>query len=274
MTGPRLHLDDHGDWDALAVSWTLSALDPEDQARMAAHLQGCQRCSATVRETLRTVTDLAYAAPDEAPPPRLKQQLMAAAAAEPRRPAAPRPEPAADDRPPARVVPRRSRPRRWPTWTAVAAAVALIAALGAWNVQLRSDRDDLHRVVAQREELVQRLTAAGPAQVAIIRRPDGTRDRYATVVVKDGRIGLITERLQPSDDDTDATYWLWSLREPDDPSPVPLAGFRVPGTRFSACNIEPPAGFDPRMFAISAEPGPQRPVKPSHLVGLGTATTG
>jgi hypothetical protein len=54
---------------------------------------------------------------------------------------------------------------------------------------------------------------------------------------------------------------------------VPLAGFQVPKTRFSACNIEPPAGLDARMFAISAEPGRQRPVRPTDLVGLGTAAT-
>jgi hypothetical protein len=264
VTGRRPDLDQHSQWDAMAVGWTLSALDPDEQASMAAHLPDCERCSTTVRETLRTIGDLAYAAPQDEPPPRLRRQIMAAVAAEPRAPA-----PTA--RPPAPVVPLRSRRRRWPARVAVAAAVALIAALASWNVQLRSDRDDLRQVAAQREELVQRLTGAGPAQIAIIRPPKGVGDRYATVVVKDGRIGLITETLPPQTGD--ATYWLWSLTGPDDPSPVPLAGFRVPATRFSACNVEPPPGIDVRAFAISAEPGPERPVKPTTLVGFGAATT-
>ena len=255
---------DHHDWDALAVSWTLSALDPDDEARVAAHLAGCDRCTETVREALHTVTDLAYGAPDERPPRRLKARIMAAAAAEPRRPAG--------AELPAPVTPRH---RHWSTRLAAAAVVVLLAAVGAlvaWNARLRADQHDLRRIVAQREALVQRLTSAGPAQIAIIRRPDGTGDRYATVVVKDGRIGLITETLQPQKDDS--TYWLWSLSSANDASPVPLAGFQVPETRFSACNIEPPAGLEAYAFEISVEPGPQRPAKPGRLVGLGETTTG
>ena len=59
---------DHGEWDALAVGWALSALEPGDEARFAVHLPTCERCTETVRESLRTVADLAYAVPDEAPP--------------------------------------------------------------------------------------------------------------------------------------------------------------------------------------------------------------
>jgi hypothetical protein len=290
VTGPPPDLPGHGDWDALAVGWALSALDPQDQARMAGHLPGCQRCTETVREAVHTVTDLAYAVPDESPPRSLKRQIMTAAAADPRRTAAadpygptaadPRRTAAADPRGPAgsrrpaalaEVVPLGPRRRRWITRTAVAAGVALLAALGAWNVQLRSDQDDLQRVVAQRDELVQRLTAAGPAEIAIIQVP-GTRERTATVVVKDGRVGLITEKLtrRPGD----GTYWLWSMRDPEDPSPVPLAGFNVPETRFSSCNIEPPAGADLRTFAISEELGLQRPARPGKVVGLGAADVG
>ena len=81
---PRQQFGEHGEWDALAVGWALSALDPEDEGRFADHLPGCDRCAATVRESLHTVADLAYALPDEAPPPALKSRLMAAVAAEPR----------------------------------------------------------------------------------------------------------------------------------------------------------------------------------------------
>ena len=31
----------HGDWDALAVGWALSALESTDEARVAVHLPGC-----------------------------------------------------------------------------------------------------------------------------------------------------------------------------------------------------------------------------------------
>ena len=95
---PREQFGEHGEWDALAVGWALSALDPEDEERFAEHLPGCARCTATVRESLYTVADLAYALPDEAPPASLKSRLMAAVAAEPRTPG-PAPEPEAPAEP-------------------------------------------------------------------------------------------------------------------------------------------------------------------------------
>jgi Anti-sigma-K factor rskA, C-terminal len=96
---PREQFGEHGEWDALAVGWALSALDPEDEDRFAEHLPGCARCTATVRESLYTVADLAYALPDEAPPPSLKSRLMAAAAAEPRTRGALAPQPPAEPEP-------------------------------------------------------------------------------------------------------------------------------------------------------------------------------
>jgi hypothetical protein len=38
---PREQLGEHAEWDALAVAWALSALDPEDEERFAEHLPGC-----------------------------------------------------------------------------------------------------------------------------------------------------------------------------------------------------------------------------------------
>lgn len=75
----------HGDWPALAVGWALSALDSPDEARFAVHLPDCDECAGTVRRSLHTVADLAYALPDEEPPPALKVRIMAAVRAEPRR---------------------------------------------------------------------------------------------------------------------------------------------------------------------------------------------
>jgi hypothetical protein len=172
---------------------------------------------------------------------------------------------------PAAVVPIRSRRRIGPA--AIAAMLALIVALVAWNVKLHSDQDQLRNAVAERDELVTRLTEAGPARIAIIRGPAGTGDRSATVVVKQGRIGLVTETLPPQP--SDRTYWLWSLRDRRDPNPVPLANFAVPESRLSACNIEPPPGVDPdRAFAISTEPASVRPTTPTDVVAYGSTTDG
>jgi hypothetical protein len=74
----------HGEWDALAVGWAMSALDPEDEAIFLPHLATCDQCARTVAETTRTVGEIAFAVPVEEPPPALRSRLMSAVYAEPR----------------------------------------------------------------------------------------------------------------------------------------------------------------------------------------------
>ena len=346
---------DHEEWDALAVGWALSALDAEDGERFADHLPGCDRCTATVRESLYTVADLAYATPDEAPPPALKSRLMAAVAAEPRsvpvpldeewplgapHPGTPgydaewsvaepapshhaRSEPSAngpfyggdhrrDDGPAgavehiagprARSAGRHAAPepdgdadgvvvpldrrRRWArrltVASAAAAALAVLAGLGAWNLQLRSERDDLRQVAAQRDNLQQvvaqrdaalaQLTTNGPARVAAL-APFGkpTDPRQATLVVRGaGQVEIIVEGLPETAGNQ--RYWLWTLRC-DTPQPSdlrPIRGFQVSQSAFSVRSI----GSDPGLatatcFAISREVGTATPTVPREVVLAG-----
>ena len=437
-TDPRRDSADHGEWDALAVGWALSALEPDDEARFAVHLPECDRCTETVRESLRTVGDLAYAVPDEAPPPSLKARIMEAAAAEPRRrpeppgrvgleiaggpgegqwplgsalaepdpgaadwfarphgtpagdaadggarpPDLPGPRPGSagagfDARPrrpgddltgpadlpaaapgraapgedvagrghpsaggagrvvpggdvagreqpstgaaggvpgpaapgedgagraggseargrfggpgtsghgrhaapddggehppdlPPNVVPLDSRRRRWTRRIAVAAVVALIAALGAWNLRLRADQDDLRQVVAQRNAAIEQLTRGGPARVAAL-TADGkpSPQRRATVVVRGDRIEIITEGLDASDR---VTYWLWALKC-DVTDLQPVQGFQLTGSRFSVQSIGSDAdAAGAPCFAVSEELGSARPAEPREVVALGAA---
>jgi anti-sigma-K factor RskA len=376
---PREQFGEHGEWDALAVAWALSALDPDDEERFAEHLPGCTRCTATVRESLYTVADLAYALPDEAPPPSLKARLMAAVAAEPRTPGAapepeapvepepeqewplgephpgspgygidwfarparpepgadlgdlgihqppvgerrtgPQPAPAVDDpaietrrpdlplarppqptaalppqpppagptRPPVteetpadeesgEVVSLGGRRRRAVRWVAIgvaaAAVVALIAGLLVSNVHLRDQKDDLRRVVAQRDAAIEQLTANGPAKVAAL-TADGqpSPDRRATLVVRGDHIEIIVESLGPTTGNE--TYWLWTLRC-DTPKPTdlkPIRGFTVTQSDFSVRDI----GSDPGVasapcFAISSEEGTATPKAPRQVVAVG-----
>lgn len=400
MTAPRF--DDHGEWDALAVGWALSALDDADGERFADHLPECDRCTATVRESLYTVADLAYGVPDEQPPPALKSRLMAAVAAEPRILPAPdedgewplgaphpgtpgydpgadrfaRPGSAADGQGPVRqgpeaygpgpvdrersdgagrvgdfgpsggagrvsasdgagpvgdlglsggagrvegsapgsrpeepyrtgpdpgasawppagreadtgrtpgrgrhaasaddtVVPfRRRRPvRRISVAAAAAAVLAFVAGLAAWNVQLRSDRDQLQQVVAQREAALAQLTSNGPARVAAL-APFGkpTDPRQATLVVRGDRVEIIVEGLPETSGDQ--RYWLWTLRCDTQPEDLrPIRGFEVTQPAFSVRSI----GSDPGLasatcFAISREVGTATPTAPREVVLAG-----
>jgi anti-sigma-K factor RskA len=376
---PREQFGEHGEWDALAVAWALSALDPDDEERFAEHLPGCTRCTATVRESLYTVADLAYALPDEAPPPSLKARLMAAVAAEPRTPGAapepeapvepepeqewplgephpgspgygidwfarparpepgadlgdlgihqppvgerrtgpqpapavdepaietrrpdlplarppqptaalpPQPPPAGPTRPPVteetpadeesgEVVSLGGRRRRVVRWVAIGAAaaavVALVAGLVVSNVHLRDQKDDLRRVVAQRDAAIEQLTANGPAKVAAL-TADGqpSPDRRATLVVRGDHIEIIVESLGPTTGNE--TYWLWTLRC-DTPKPTdlkPIRGFTVTQSDFSVRDI----GSDPGVasapcFAISSEEGTATPKAPRQVVAVG-----
>jgi hypothetical protein len=348
---PRRELDEHGEWDALAVGWALSALDPADGELFAAHLPGCARCTATVRESLYTVADLAYALPDEAPPASMKTRLMAAVAAEPRtaapdsppaeeewplgephpgtpgynanwlaqhqppannepfpaarleQTAAPEPpaaptavpaQPATPEPGPARpeirrvdlggrhakprsgsddgvVVPIVSRRRRLLASVAAAAAVALIAALGVWNVQLRSDQDNLRQVVAQRDAAIQQLTSNGPARVAALTadgKPSPTRK--ATLVVRGNQIEIIIETLGATA--PNEMYWLWTLRC-DTPQPTdlkPIQGFTVAQSAVSVRDIgSDPGAATATCFALSSEVGMATPTSPREVVAVG-----
>jgi len=184
------------------------------------------------------------------------------------------------------VVPlRRPDRRRWLQWTAAAAVVALLAALVAWNVRLRSDQAGLRRVVAQRSaEVAQRdtlvaqrdatikqMTGNGPARVAALTangKPGPAR--RATVVIRGNQVEIITEGLEASPANT--TYWLWTLRC-DGPAPSdlkPVRGFTVPRARFSVRSIGSDPGFaTATCFAISEELGTATPTAPRRVVAVG-----
>jgi hypothetical protein len=350
---PRREHDEHGEWDALAVGWALSALDRADEELFAAHLPGCARCTATVRESLYTVADLAYALPDEAPPASMKTRLMAAVAAEPRTTAPVPPSPAEEEwplgephpgtpgyntnwfaqhQPPANnepfpvrrepavppeqptvpaavpaqpatpepgaarpevrrvdpggrhaaprpgsddgvVVPMVSRRRRFLASAAAAAAVALIAALGVWNVQLRSDQDNLKQVVAQREAAIEQLTSNGPARVAALTQNGAPSEtRKATLVVRGNQVEIIIENLGANP--ANETYWLWTLNcdggltKAKDTKPV--RGFTITQSAFSVRNIGSDAdAATATCFAISLEPGTATPAAPSNVQAAG-----
>jgi anti-sigma-K factor RskA len=291
---------DHGEWDALAVGWAMSALDAGDEAVFLPHLATCRRCADTVAETTQTVGDLAWTVPEEEPSPELRARLMSAVRAEPRAarplpdrrpqgggpwsggppgvppsgPSGPPTEPrlgggsGAPGRPgsagpggdaggrpgprhaadPSNVVPLRRTPR-WRPLAAAAAAVAVIAGLGAWNVQLRGDRDELRRA------------ATAPTRVAELDSPAG--QPVATVLVRGGRVDVVTTAVPPSGAGT--SYYLWGMTSPTDAHPVPIGGFAVTAQGPSVYTVGS-GGKDLGglgYFAVSREPAGSTPTVPT-----------
>lgn len=287
----------HGEWDALAVGWAMSALDPEDEAVFLPHLATCDQCARTVADTTRTVGELAWAVPAEEPPPALRDRLMSAVHAEPRgampargRPSAPPaaggppagqppgpaaqlppsgppgdagPGPSGPGRPaapgPDVVVPFRRRFGRGPL-AAAAAAVLLVAGLGGWNAKLHSDQSDLQRRLAQRDAIIGSLTESGPAEVVAL--ADAGGKRVGTVVVHPTDAEVVADGLPTTGG---ATYWLWGLSHFGDPSPVALGEFPVTSGGLSLhVVISGQSGLDAfRAFAVSREQGSGTPNVPT-----------
>jgi len=155
---------------------------------------------------------------------------------------------------------------------AVVAALALLAGLLGWSLQLRSDRDELRAVVAQRDAAIAELTVNGPARVAALNAPAGrpTAPRRATVVVRGSQVEVIVESLGPTVGDQ--RYWLWTLScdtsQPTDLRPV--GGFTVTQSEFSVRDIgSDPGSATATCFAISQEVGTARPTAPTTVVAVG-----
>jgi anti-sigma-K factor RskA len=112
----------------LLAAFVLGATDPEEDALVRAHLEGCAACTSTVQRLRRVLGAIPEGADTVSPPPRLRQQILEAAAAA-------RHSELATSRK-ARVFRLRPpRPRIWPVgagWRSAAAAAAIVAfALGA-----------------------------------------------------------------------------------------------------------------------------------------------
>jgi anti-sigma-K factor RskA len=301
--------DDHEPFDELAVGWALHALEPEDEAAFTAHLAGCRRCAQTVAETAEVMAALATDLPAAEPSPSLRDRLRAEVerteqvpAPREERPAEPRPpgppaagaptppparpaerapsrhpaggmRPASLDglRPPGATVLPDPRPvwRRVLPHALVAAAVAAVLALGAWNVVLSSDRAAAQALAAERAEMVEALLVPGRATIAPL-VTEG--EEVATVIARDGELQVVTDGLRVNDSSSN-TYVVWGV--PGAGAPVALGTFDVVSRQMDLRTVgsTPPDPDDYSTFAVSIEPGREAPPEPSEIVATGQVTS-
>jgi anti-sigma-K factor RskA len=97
------------EWQELAAPYALGALAPEERSAFEAHLAGCDACRAEVRAFTEVAGLLAYGAPAAEPPAGLRDRVLAEA----------------------RRVRPIAAPRRPATGAWLAAAAALVLAIGA-----------------------------------------------------------------------------------------------------------------------------------------------
>jgi hypothetical protein len=280
--------DEHGSWDELAVGWALHALEPEDEALFTGHLAGCARCAQTVADTAEVMGAMAGDLPPAEPSEGLRERLRAAVEETeqlpqrprvveqpPRPPTSPTPPPPAtvgdlDVRAPLplRTVDRRPAWRRVLPTALVAAAVAAVLSLAAWNVVVSSDRDAARATAAEQSAVLDQLLAPGRVAVAPVTQDGKT---VATVVARQDRAQVVTSGL-PVNDSHDQVYVLWGMQ---DDLPKALGTFDVvtPQTDLRTVGSAATGLDDYSVYAISIEPGREAPSFPTDVIGQGEVTS-
>jgi anti-sigma factor RsiW len=232
----------HHDIEELLGAYALDAVDPDEARRVEAHLAECPRCRAEVADH-REVAALLTSGATEAPPDRTWDRIAAELGD------APPPVPIEVALGRRRDV-RATRSRGVLTGLAAAAAVVVIAVMGAVLVQQRGDLSDVRRdlAVAQAagDEEVAALLADPATQVVDLDHQDGSPGARA-IVGEDGDAILLAAGLP--DLGPGRTYQLWGLPSGDDT----MVSLGTLGPRFdrSTFHVEGPVD----ALAISREPG-------------------
>jgi anti-sigma-K factor RskA len=241
------HPDDDQRWEELLAGHALSALDPEDEAELLAHLEGCQDCRTELSGHALTAAHLAALADDEAGDVPEWTRIRAGVI---------------HDHP--SVVSLESRTRRHRVaQRALAAAASVVvvagASVAAWQIS-ESGGAGNHQPVAQ--------GGCGDTSLCseiALRSSNGTH--RATVIVVNG-----TARLHPVDmgrPGNGRTFVLWQL--PRGGAPIPLTEFvSADGTSGSSPLSVPLA--QTTAFAVSSERADVHPTSPTRVLAIGGVT--
>jgi anti-sigma factor RsiW len=272
----------------LAAGFVLGALDPDDMARLRRHLSICPDPHREIAEMGQVVPYLGEALEPIEPPAGLGQRILAAVAAEAAQtaaaqtadgdpgtvsgpsPGAPRPRTAG---PSVAVVPlatdRARRPSRL-TWIAAIAAALVIAALGAWNVGLRTELDSLRAYDKAVERVVNLATAAG-GQAAILRPQVTGGPAGMAAIGADGRIEIALRGLAPTSGSEVYEAWLIG----PDKRPVAIGSVTLTSDGLGVLQTTAAPTGQGVTIALTREPtaGRTNPTPPVLSVGVASGAT-
>ncbi|MHC1563268.1 hypothetical protein ACR9E3_30290 [Actinomycetospora sp. C-140] len=271
-----------------AVGHAFSALEPDEDRALQAHLPHCAVCRRALAEAREVVAALGAAVPAVDPPPDLGRRVLAAARAEPGPPARPvprrtvgRPAPApstadAGGTPAPAVRRRRVLTVVGGLVAAVVLGVGLVVA-GAVLPTQEGRSDDPTAVLGQQaDQIVADARSRDPGlRSAVLRTQTG---EPAAVVLDPGDaaapIRMVPLALPGAGASGDYVLWATGLPgnvpvavavlDPDDGLTRPVDA--TPGP------AGPPAPV-PRGWAVSVEPGGSVPARPSTVVAVGLAAT-
>jgi anti-sigma-K factor RskA len=258
-------------WLEHAAPYALGALDENERASFEAHLTTCDVCTAEVRELRNVAGLLAMAAPDVAPPPRLRERILADARAV-------RPISAArTDASPATTSPATTSPERVErgasrstsgrgallAWLAAAAAIAFAAYFGQQYRGERQQRltaeqalaaaraavDSSTTAVARRDSVIASLVAPDVQTVTVSGSGPSPSARYF-LDRRASRIVIATNSLPPAANGR--TYQLWGIQTGR--PPVSLGTFNTDSSGRALRTLPIPAGLRIAVTAVTDEP--------------------
>jgi anti-sigma factor RsiW len=270
----------------LAPAFVLGALEEPELAAVREHLATCPESHAEFEELGGVVPYLLESSDIELvePPRALGDRIMAAAAADlagrTGTPVAERPVPVAERTAP---VPfpsaqehdtRSERARRGPlAWIAGIAAVLAIVALGAWNLRLQGQVNELELQVGAAEDYraavaaVLDVAATPGAQTALLSAVEAGGPRGIAAVAADGSIQFALQDLAPTSGDQ--VYETWAIV--GDAAPVPLGSFTVDESGTASFTSKQGPTDPGIVVAVSREPAAGA-TTPTEVVSAGQAT--
>ena len=277
----------------LAPLYVLGALEEAEMAAVREHLATCPRSHAEFEELGGVVPYLLDDPSLELVEPHaaLGDRIMAAAAADladrsvvERTTPAPAPVdarttpaaaapiafPSTDDRV-ARA--ERTRAGRGPlVWVAAIAAVLAIAVLGAWNVSLQGQVNDLEQQVGAAQEYrdavaaVLDVASTPGSQTAVLQPVASGGPRGLAAVGPDGSIQFALQDLAPTSGSQ--VYETWAIV--GDNAPVPLGSFQVDASGIASFTSRQGPADPGIVVAVSREPAAGA-TSPTEVVSAGQA---
>jgi anti-sigma-K factor RskA/putative zinc finger protein len=212
----------------LAAGFVLDILEEEETARLRHHLWTCPDPHPEIDELGGITPYLADSLEPVEPPADLGRRIVAAVAAEAaavgaEREAAATPSIPTPALPPAGRAPaspsagqavpvsslaaERARRRSPQTWIAAIAAVLVVAALGAWNLSLRTELESARTYDAAVNRVIELATAPG-GEAAILRPQVAGGPAGIAAVGPDGRVEIALRGLAPTSGTEVYEAWL------------------------------------------------------------------
>jgi anti-sigma-K factor RskA len=256
----------HDDFAALAQGYALGTLTDAEARRFATHLQTCDECRRTVRDTVVVGEALARALPPQAPPPGLRERVLARATA-----------------PAAVTAVTDTRHAMSYGWLAAAAVlVAAVTSVMAWQYRDEAARAWLAQQAAARQvqSLEQQIAQlqAGASTAAQTRSVLAARDMARIELAGQspapgatGRVfwspthGLVFAATNLPELPPGRVYQLWVVAD----API-SAGLGQPTSGGELSVVSSPAApARPKAFALTIEPegGRPAPTGPMFLLG-------